>query len=98
MMAARNWIVAEWRYRHVELSWRDVKRHRLVHRTFQDVSAVDIAFHETVTELNWERRINHPCGKRRMGLSRTSRRENHRESSAIPEAGCPRCRPFNAGV
>jgi hypothetical protein len=67
MMAARNWIVAEWQSRHVELSWRDVKRHCLAHRTFQDVSTVDIAFHETATELNWERRINHPCGKLQMG-------------------------------
>lgn len=72
-LAARNWIVAEWRSRYapelnnVELSWCDVKRHHLAHQTFHDVSAVDIAFHETVAELNWERRINHPCGKPRMG-------------------------------
>lgn len=71
-LAARPWITVEWLPRYapelndIELSWRDLKRHHLAHRTFRDVADLDDAVHAAVLELNRERQRPHPCDNLRI--------------------------------
>lgn len=70
-LSARSWITVEWLPRYapelndIELSWRDLKRHHLAHRTFHDTAVLDAAIHEAVEDLNRERGRQHPCDKSR---------------------------------
>ena len=71
-IAARPWLTVEWLPRYapelndIELSWRDLKRHHLAHRTFQDAEHLDKAIHEAVQNLNAERQTDHSCDKLRI--------------------------------
>jgi transposase len=71
-LAARSWIIVEWLPRYapelndIELSWRDLKRHHLAHRTFRDTAVLDVAIHDAVDDLNRERGRKHPCDKPRI--------------------------------
>lgn len=71
-LAARTWITVEWLPRYapelneIELSWRDLKRHHLAHRTFHDTAALDAAIHAAVEDLNRERRRDLMCDKPRI--------------------------------
>lgn len=71
-LAARHWITVEWLPRYapelndIELSWRDLKRHHLAHRTFADVAELDRAIQEAVADLNQERQLANPCDKPRI--------------------------------
>ena len=71
-LAARRWISVEWLPRYapelndIELSWRDLKRHHLAHRTFACVAELDRAIQEAVADLNQERRPTNPCDKPRI--------------------------------
>lgn len=71
-IAARPWLTTEWLPRYapelneIELTWRDLKRHHLAHRTFQDAANLDSAIHEAVQNLNAERQKSHPCDKLRI--------------------------------
>ena len=66
---ARPWITVEWLPRYapelndIEWSWRDLKRHHLAHRTFQDAASLDTGIRAAVKSLNKERRMPHPCDK-----------------------------------
>jgi hypothetical protein len=66
-LAARPWIAVEWLPRYapepqpVEGTRRDLKRHRLAHRTFRGADHLDRAIHQAVTGMNQERAIVHPC-------------------------------------
>jgi transposase len=70
-LAARKWITVEWLPRYapelndIEVSWRDLKRHHLAHRTFADVAELDQAIRDAVTDLNLERRSD-PCDRSRI--------------------------------
>jgi transposase len=70
-LAARKWITVEWLPRYapelndIEVSWRDLKRHHLAHRTFADVVELDQAIRDAVTDLNLERRSD-PCDRSRI--------------------------------
>ena len=71
-IAARPWLTVEWLPRYapelndIEVTWRDLKRHHLAHRTFQDAPNLDIAIHEAVQNLNAERQKRNPCDKLRI--------------------------------
>jgi transposase len=71
-ITARSWIVVEWLPRYapelndIELSWRDLKRHHLAHRTFRNHALLDAAIHDAVQSLNRERRRDHSCDKPRI--------------------------------
>jgi transposase len=71
-IASRPWLTVEWlpRYapelNHIELTWRDLKRHHLAHRTFKDTANLDVAIHEAVQNLNAERQKDHSCDKLRI--------------------------------
>ena len=67
-LAARQaWLAVEWLPRYapelnaIEGTWRDLKRHHLAHRTFQDADELDQAIHQAVTRMNAERTVMHPC-------------------------------------
>lgn len=68
-VAARPWLTIEWLPRYapelndIELKWRDLKRHHLAHRTFEDAAHLDRAIHQAVNSLNAERQTTHPCDK-----------------------------------
>ena len=53
-IAARPWLTVAWLPRYaperndIEPTWRDLQRHHLTHRTFQDEANLDIAIHEAV--------------------------------------------------
>lgn len=71
-LAARPWISVEWLPRYapelndIELSWRDLKRHYLAHRTFRDAADLQAAIHAAVAELNRERQTGLPCDNLRI--------------------------------
>lgn len=71
-IAARPWLTVEWLPRYapelndIELTWRDLKRHHLAHRTFEDVANLDKTIHEAVQNLNAERQTDHSCDKLRI--------------------------------
>ncbi len=60
-LAARPWLTAEWLPKYapelndIERSWRDLKRHFLAHQTFTDTDHLDLAIHNAVTDMNFER-------------------------------------------
>lgn len=64
-LSQRPWITVEWlpRYapelNHIELVWRDLKRHHLAHRTFTNIDHLDHSVHQAVKALNRERA--QPC-------------------------------------
>ncbi len=68
-LAERPWIAVEWLPRYapelndIERSWRDLKRHHLAHRTFEDTSDLDTRIRDAVKQLNIERQTPHPCDK-----------------------------------
>jgi transposase len=68
-LAERPWITVEWVPRYapelndIERTWRDLKRHHLAHRTFQDAADLTCAIHAAVKQLNKERMNPHPCDK-----------------------------------
>jgi transposase len=72
LVARKNWITVEWLPRYapelndIELSWRDLKRHYLAHRTFQDTAVLDGAIHAAVEDLNQERVRDITCDKPRI--------------------------------
>jgi transposase len=72
LVARKNWITVEWLPRYapelndIELSWRDLKRHYLAHRTFHDTAMLDGAIHAAVEDLNRERVRDVACDKPRI--------------------------------
>lgn len=64
-LSQRPWITVEWlpRYapelNHIELVWRDLKRHHLAHRTFTNIDHLDHSVHQALKALNRERA--QPC-------------------------------------
>jgi transposase len=70
-LAARPWITVEWLPRYapelndIEVSWRDLKRHHLAHRTFADANELDRTIRQAVADLNQERQAN-PCDSSRI--------------------------------
>lgn len=74
-LAARHaWLAVEWLPRYapelnaIEGTWRDLKRHHLAHRAFQDADELNQAIHQAVTSMNAERTVMHPC----RNLSKTA--------------------------
>ena len=71
-LAAPTWITVEWLPRSapelndIELSWRDLKRHHLAHRTFRDTAVLDAAIHTAVEDLNRERVRGLTCDNPRI--------------------------------
>ena len=67
LAAHHAWLAMEWLPRYapelsaIEVTWRDLKRHPLAHRTFRDADELDQAIHQGVTQMNAERTIMHPC-------------------------------------
>ena len=65
--ARAAWLTVEWLPRYapelnaIENTWRDLKRHHLAHRTFRNMSELNRAIHQAVTNLNQERSHMHPC-------------------------------------
>jgi transposase len=49
---------------HIEVLWRDLKRHHLAHQTFTGPDDLDRAIHEAVMKLNTERN-HHPLANHR---------------------------------
>ena len=68
-LAERPWITVEWLPRYapelndIERTWRDLKRHYLAHRTFDDAADLTCAIQAAVKQLNKERMNPHPCDK-----------------------------------
>jgi transposase len=71
-LAARICITVEWLPRYapelndIELSWRDLKRHHLAHRTFRDTALLDLAIHTAVDDMNRERTRRLTCESPRI--------------------------------
>lgn len=71
-LAARSWITVEWLPRYspelndIELSWRDLKRHHLAHRTFRDTAVLDLTIHTAVDDMNRERARRLMCDSPRI--------------------------------
>ncbi len=71
-LAARPWLLIEWLPKYapelndIEITWRDLKRHHLAHRTFPNVDHLEAAIHLAVQALNLERARTHPCDKLRI--------------------------------
>lgn len=68
-LAERPWITVEWLPRYapelndIKRTWRDLKRHYLAHRTFNDAADLTAAIHGAVQRLNKERMNPYPCDK-----------------------------------
>ena len=71
-LSARPWLTVEWLPRYapelndIELAWRDLKRHHLAHRTFADAEQLEAAIHQSVIDMNRERRKAHSCDNLRI--------------------------------
>jgi transposase len=69
-LGQRRWLEVEWLPRYapelndIELTWRDLKRHHLAHRTFADADHLDQTIHQLVIARNRER--IHPCDNLRI--------------------------------
>lgn len=71
-LGQRPWLSVEWLPKYapelndIELAWRDLKRHHLAHRTFTDAEQLEAAIHQSVTDMNRERRKAHSCDNLRI--------------------------------
>ena len=71
-LAARSWMAVEWLPKYapelnrIERKWRDLKRHFLAHRTFQDADDLDQTIHRAVRELNRQRNEKNPYDNLRI--------------------------------
>lgn len=66
-LAERPWLIPEWLPRYapelndIERSWRDLKRHHLAHRTFDDADDLQATIQHCGRRMNRERMIRDPC-------------------------------------